>query len=136
VNFFDPSRFGVKFVANSVVTSRKMVETRPETVRRFLAALMEAWQQALTPENQERAIAVLQEYDKDTSRGMLEQQLAATRQIVVPKAGFAIGAIDKDAWRQTEQIMLAQELIPEAVHVEQALLPEFLSESRDMNETK
>jgi NitT/TauT family transport system substrate-binding protein len=129
VDFFDPSRFGVKFVANSVVTSREMVANRPGTVKRFLAALVEGWRQALAPENAERAIAVLEEYDKDTTRDMLRQQLGATRRIVQPEAGFAIGAIDVEAWRQTEGIMLGQGLIPEAVDIDRALMTDFLPET-------
>jgi NitT/TauT family transport system substrate-binding protein len=131
VDFFEPSRFGVKFVANSVVTSREMVENHPEAVRRFLAALLEGWRQALVPENEEKAIAVLQKYDKDTAPDMLRRQLAATRQIVQPETGGTIGAIDTDAWRQTEEIMLGQELISKAVNIEQALLPDFLPAPRD-----
>ena len=126
VDFFDPSRFGVKFVANSVVTSRQMVETHPETVRRFLAALLDGWHQALAPENEEKAIAVLRKYDKDTSIEILTRQLAKTREIVAPKADFPIGAIDVDGWRQTEQIMRSQGLIPDEVHIGNALLPDFL----------
>jgi NitT/TauT family transport system substrate-binding protein len=133
VAFFDPSRFGVKFVANSVVTSREMAENRPETVRRFLAALLEGWRQAMAPENEDRAIAVLQEYDKDTTRDMLRQQLWATRQIVQPATGIAIGGIDTAAWRQTEAIMLGQGLIPEAVDIDRALLPYFMPESPEVN---
>jgi NitT/TauT family transport system substrate-binding protein len=136
VNFFDPSRYGVKFVANSVVTSRKMVETHPETVRRFLTALVEGWRKALARENEEEAIAVLQKYDKDTPRDMLVQQLAATRRIVQPETGIALGAIDTDAWRQTERIMLDQELISKSVNIEQALLPDFLPESPDNDKTE
>ncbi len=136
VDFFEPARFGVRFVANSVVTSREMATQHPETVRRFLSALMEGWRSALAPKNQQKAIALLQEYDKDTSRDMLVQQLEATRQIVIPKTGVAIGAIDTNAWRQTEQIMLDQKLIPEDVHIDQALLPEFLPEPTGSGTTK
>jgi NitT/TauT family transport system substrate-binding protein len=127
VGFFDPSRFGVRFVANSVVTSRRMVENNPDTVKRFLAALLEGWRQALAPGNHETAIAVLQAYDKDSSLEILTRQLAATRQIVAPETDFPIGAIDKNAWRQTERIMHAQGLITEAVDIENALISDFLS---------
>jgi hypothetical protein len=102
-------------------------------VKRFLAALLEGWRQALAPENEKMAIAVLQEYDKDTARDMLRQQLAATRQIVQPEAGMSIGAIDVAAWRQTEAIMLGQGLIPEAVDIDRALLPDFMPESPNVN---
>lgn len=129
VGFFDPSRFGVKFVANSVVTSRQMVQNNPKTVKRFLAALLEGWRRALAPENQKTAIATLQAYDKDSSLEILTQQLAATRQIVVPETDFPIGAIDKEAWRQTERIMLAQGLIREPVDIEKALISDCLPDS-------
>ena len=129
VGFFDPSRFGVKFVANSVVTSRRMVETNPETVKRFLTALLDGWRQALAPENQKTAIAVLQAYDKDSSLEILTQQLAATRKIVAPETDFPIGAIDTNAWRQTERIMHAQGLITEAVNIENALISDFLPDT-------
>ena len=131
VSFLDPSRFGVKFVANSVVTSRRMVENNPETVKRFLAALLEGWRQALAPENQETAIATLQAYDKDSSLDILVQQLVATRQIVEPETDFPIGAIDKNAWRQTERIMHTQGLIKKPVEIENALISDFLPRAPD-----
>ena len=54
VRFFIPAGFGVKFVANSVVTSQKMVQRNPETVRRFIRALLAGWEKALNPVNAER----------------------------------------------------------------------------------
>lgn len=136
VDFFDPSRFGIQFVANSVVTSRRMVENDPETVRRFLAALLEGWRQALAPENQEKAVAVLQAYDKDSSLELLTRQLVETRRIVMPETDFSIGAIDENAWRQTERIMHAQGLIRETVDIETALMPDFLPETRNVDGIK
>jgi NitT/TauT family transport system substrate-binding protein len=136
VDFFDPSSFGVRFVANSVVTSREMVTDHPETVSRFLSALLAGWQAALATENEEKAIALLQHHDKDTSREMLEKQLAATRRIVAPETGFAIGAIDADAWQQTGEIMRQQELISKDVNIEQALVSNFLPKSQDNNDEK
>ena len=136
VGFLDPSRFGVKFVANSVVTSRRMVESNPEMVRRFLTALLQGWRQALAPENQGTAIATLQSYDKDSSLEILTQQLAATLQIVAPEPDFPIGTIDKNAWCQTERIMHAQGLIKEAVDIENALISGFLPGTSDADGIK
>ncbi|WP_157068115.1 ABC transporter substrate-binding protein [Desulfosarcina cetonica] len=39
VAFFDPSRHGIRFVANSVVSSQQMVDHHMDTVRRFTRAL-------------------------------------------------------------------------------------------------
>ena len=81
-------------------------------------------------------MTVLRHYDKDTSRDMLLLQLAATRPVVQPETGVTIGTIDADAWRQTERIMQDQGLISEAVHIDQALRPQFLPELPNMDETE
>ena len=46
---------GIRFVANSVVTTRKMLEERPETVKNFTRALLHGWQEVLKPANAEKA---------------------------------------------------------------------------------
>ena len=66
--FFNPAEFGVKFVANCVVTESRTVTEKPELVKRFLTALLAGWQQALDPKNQEEALNTLQKYDPDTPR--------------------------------------------------------------------
>ncbi|MGD9331912.1 MAG: ABC transporter substrate-binding protein [Desulfobacterales bacterium] len=123
VRFFIPSRYGVQFVANSVVTSRQMIQQRPDTVRRFITALMKAWEAALDPARSDITLQMLQQFDKETSRKMLEAQLTITRGLVKPQAGLAIGTIDVEAWRQTEQIMYDQKQIVKPVHIETALMP-------------
>jgi len=119
--FFNPADYGVRFVANSVVTSREIVEDRPQIVRRFVHALLLGWQNALDPANLEPAVATLRHYDRDSSPETLRRQIELTRQLVQPDRRTPIGAIDIEAWRQTEQIMLAQGLIASAVGVETAL---------------
>jgi len=125
VQFFIPSDFGVKFVANSVVTSRQMARERPDTVRRFIKALLKGWEAALDPHLSDRVIQMLQDYDKDTPRDELTAQLDITRDLVKPQSGEPIGTIDNDAWIQTEQIMVDQKQIIKHVNVAGALMPEF-----------
>ena len=80
--YFSPAEFGVKFVANCVVTESRTLTEKPELVKRFLAALLEGWKQALDPKNQEEAITTLQKYDPDTPRPILEEQLKITRELI------------------------------------------------------
>jgi NitT/TauT family transport system substrate-binding protein len=127
VRFFIPARFGVRFVANSVVTSSQMVQERPETVRRFLKALLKGWETALDPAMSDIVIEMLQGVDKDTPRSQLEEQLKITRELVKPVDGMPIGLIDRDAWIQTEQIMYDQKQIIKPVHVETALMSGFIA---------
>jgi NitT/TauT family transport system substrate-binding protein len=122
IRFFNPGDHGVQFVANSVVTSEKMMKNHPETVARFKKALLKGWHMAMDPANQEMALAVLEKYNKDIPRALQEKQLTATRELVWPDRTRDIGIIDVKAWQQTEQIMLEQGLIKSAVNIEAALM--------------
>ena len=122
--FFDPSAHGIRFVANSLVTSRKMVEQDKQTVSRFARALLAGWRAAMRPENEPTAIRILSTYDRDTSKEVIGRQLAITRQMVQPETDFPIGRIDRKAWTQTEQIMLRQGLISGPVNVQKRIWTE------------
>jgi NitT/TauT family transport system substrate-binding protein len=121
-----PDRLGVKFVANSVVTTREMLEKHPDTVKRFLAALRQGWQDALNPRNEEQAVQVLLQMDRETPAAVVRRQLAVTRELMLPAPGNAFGAIDTDAWKQTAQIMAAQQLIPAHLNVESVLMTDLI----------
>jgi NitT/TauT family transport system substrate-binding protein len=122
-DLMDPSKMGIRFVANSVVTTRKMLEERPETVKKFTRALLKGWHEALKPANKEKAIDTVLKYNKETPEEIVRQQLPATRILMMPTPDFEFGKIDPAAWRQTEEIMLSQKLIPVPIYVEKLLKP-------------
>ncbi len=123
--FVSPDTLGVRFVANSVVTTREMLEKHPDTVKRFLAALRQGWQDALNPQNEEKAVQVLLQMDRETPEPLVRRQLAVTRTLMRPAPGTAFGTIDRDAWKQTAQIMAAQQLIPAHLDVEPVLMTDL-----------
>lgn len=122
-DLMSPGRLGIQFVANSVVTTTKMLAERPETVKRFMQALIQGWTEALDPENKEQAIKTVMKYNQETPEDIVRQQLPATRILMLPTAGFQFGKIDVAAWKQTEEIMLTQKLIDNPVHIESRLKP-------------
>jgi len=122
-DLMSPGRLGIQFVANSVVTTTKMLEERPETVKRFMQALIQGWTEALDPENKEQAIKTVLKYNQETPEDIVRQQLPATRILMLPTAGFKFGKIDVAAWKQTEEIMLTQKLIDNPVNIETRLKP-------------
>jgi NitT/TauT family transport system substrate-binding protein len=124
VAFFDPSKHGVRFVANSVVTSQQMMDHHAETVVRFTQALLAGWQAAMLPVNESAVIQAVAEYDRDTSEAVMRRQLSITRQMIQPDPDIPIGHIDTAAWQQTEQIMIDQKLIPRPVNVTGRLNPQ------------
>jgi NitT/TauT family transport system substrate-binding protein len=122
-DLMSPSRLGIRFVANSIVTTQKMLEERPQTVKRFKNALLQAWREALDPKNKDKALETVLKYNQETPQEIVRKQLPATRILMLPEPDFEFGKIDVAAWKQTEQIMLAQKLIAGPVHIENRLNP-------------
>ncbi|MGQ9500051.1 MAG: ABC transporter substrate-binding protein [Dissulfurimicrobium sp.] len=120
--FFDPAAFGIRFVANSLITSEKLYRERPELVKKITGAVLKGWQEALSQGHEEEVAMVIHNVDKDTSLETIKKQLTATRDLVLPQNGKKeIGWIDRAAWRETEDIMLAQGLIQHTVDLKNLL---------------
>lgn len=121
VYFFNPSVFGVDFVANSIVTSGRMVKEHPRQVKFFLTALLSAWEAAMDPTNEAVVLAAVKKKDKGTRDDIRQKQLTATRELIKPDPGIRIGRIDVNAWKQTEDIMLNEKQIKARVGIESRL---------------
>jgi len=123
--FFDPDASGIRFVANSVITTEKMIKEHPETVIKFISALMKAWNEALNPANSDKAVETVGKFDRDTSADVIRRQLDITRLFMKSSEKTVFGAIDVAAWKQTESVMLGQKLIPAPVDIEKRLKTEY-----------
>jgi NitT/TauT family transport system substrate-binding protein len=122
-DLMSPSGLGIRFVANSVITTQKLLDERPETVKRFMQALLEAWREALLPENKDKAIETVLKFNQETAADIVRKQLPATRVLMLPGKDSQFGKIDVAAWQQTEKIMLDQKLIAAPVNLEERLKP-------------
>lgn len=118
VRFFNPADFGVNFVANSVITSKKMMDQQPELVDAFRTALLSAWEDAMDKSNEQEAIRVIARRDKGNDTEMIKLQLDATRELV---SSDQFGSIHSGDWIQTEKIMLKEGQISSPVGVEKWL---------------
>lgn len=123
VSYLKPDRFNVRFVANSLITSQRIWTEQPDLVARFVRSLLAGWQASLEPANAAKALATVANYDRDASPAVLSAQLSATRDVVLPDNGGRIGAIDTEAWRQTEKIMLDYHQIERPVDIVRYLKP-------------
>ncbi len=116
VRFMNPADFGVSFVANSVITSGKMIKEHPEVVDKFVQALVKGWDKAMDSSNEANSLAAIAARDKGNNDAIRKQQLEVTRALVIKDGVF--GKIDEAAWKQTEKIMLKEGQIKKAVTVE------------------
>jgi NitT/TauT family transport system substrate-binding protein len=126
IAFFNPHEAGIIFVANSVVTTQKILAEHPETVKKFMSALLTAWKESMNPANKEKVIEMVHQFDLDTPKGIIREQLEITRDLTVPfgdfaKGGEIFGKINLASWKDTEKIMLDQKLIPQPVSIEKYL---------------
>lgn len=117
VGVFNPEAHGVKFVANSVVTSEKVLAEDPEMVHKFMRALLKGWAMAFDPTHQDKTLEIVKKYDKDTAMEVLAEQYRVTRGLVHPDAEVPIGTIDPDGWQQTERIMVGQKVVDKPVGI-------------------
>jgi NitT/TauT family transport system substrate-binding protein len=121
--FLVPANHGIRFVANSVVTSQTMIDRYPQVVARFVRGLLSGWQAALAPANETAVIRAVAAHDRDTAPSVIRRQLAITREMIQPDPDIPVGHIDRAAWQQTEQIMLQQGLISGPVDTLRYLKP-------------
>ncbi len=121
VRFFNPADFGVSFVANSVVTSGKMMKKYPHRVKQFLTALLQGWEFSMDPANEEKVLAEIKKRDKGTKDNIRKKQLTATRVLIKPSDQVKIGTIDINAWNQTEAIMVREKQVKRPVQVAKRL---------------
>ncbi len=122
VLFFNPADYGINFVANSVITTRKMVDEKPKVVKRFLTALLNGWEAAMDPANEDDVLFEITRLDKGTQGMIQKEQLIVTRTLIKPLPSTIVGTIDVFAWKQTADIMLKEKQIKKAVDIESYLI--------------
>lgn len=135
VGFFDPDAAGITFVANSVITTTRFLKSDRPKVQRFLRAVLRGWAEALDAKHEGRAIDAMLRYEsavagesKDELVQRLREQIAVTRELVLPPQGTTLGQIDVEAWKRTAQILLDQGIITTPVSVSEHLDTKLLEE--------
>lgn len=121
---------GYKAYGNIVTAGRKIVEEKPDLVRRFVDASVEGWYSYLyedpTPAN--KAI-------KAANPEMSDALLTYSRQVMIDRGivdsgdatSLGIGAMTAERWRDFYQSMVAVGLYPAGLNVERAYVTDFVN---------
>lgn len=121
---------GIQTMGNIIITKKERLEESPDEVRRFLAAVS-AGREEVIPENADAAVeATLKRIDKDVSaeiemRVFEEAYLLQVSPLWEEKG---VGWHDPEAYEQTQQLMLDNDVIEEAIPVEELYTTEILED--------
>ena len=110
-----------------IITSDKMIAERPDTVRKFLAAVTKGYEYAI--ENPEESAKILQQYAPDYDLEML----TISQNYLSPK--YAEGAprwgeMKDEVWNGYTDLLVEYGVLPEAIPAETCYTNEFLPEAK------
>lgn len=97
--------FGLTGLSYSIVTSKKMIRERPDTIRRFLAGVLEGWEYAV--KNVDEAIGVLKKNVPLIDVKVARQQLINMQKLFRTKntEGKPLGWQSAEDWKETLDVL-------------------------------
>lgn len=109
LNLIWPGDYGVNFYSDTIVTTREMIEQKPDLVLRFLRATLNGWQDAVgDPEN---AVNITMKYaeakDLSLQTAMMDAMLP-----LVNTGEDKVGWMKADEWHGMNNLLLNQNIIP------------------------
>jgi NitT/TauT family transport system substrate-binding protein len=81
---FHPSDYGIETCGNVIFTTEKMINDRPDVLRKFVEATLKGWAWCLRPENQEKTLDYLQQHTEHLQREKEKLSLQANIDLVNP----------------------------------------------------
>jgi ABC-type nitrate/sulfonate/bicarbonate transport system substrate-binding protein len=106
------SDYGVVIYANPIFTSQRLIQDQPELIERFVRATLRGYQFAV--ENPQEAAEMILSY----SEGLNLEHETATMVSQIPlidTGDVPIGWMDADVWQTTQEVLLEQGVIDQAV---------------------
>lgn len=121
---------GIRTMGNIIITKSERLEESPEEVRRFLAAVS-AGREEVVPENRDEAVeAALKRIDKDVTPEIEERVFDEAHLLQVSPLWEekGVGWHDPEAYEQTQQLLLDNGELEEALPVEELYTTEVLED--------
>ena len=108
LNFIWVDDYGIRFYADTIVTTEQRVQQNPELVERFLRATLKGWRYAI--ENAAEAVEMTLQYDATLSRERQARMMAAQTPLV-HTGDVNIGWMDRRVWAGMQNILFEQGVI-------------------------
>lgn len=123
VNLIWPGDYGVNLYADTLFTTEEMIRTRPDVVRKVVAATIRGWEEAL--ENPDQAVTYTLQYSDKLTREHETKMMGASIPLVKPDNNL-VGFMDRAVWVSMQDLLLRQGFTKQAVDIDKAFTTEFL----------
>jgi ABC-type nitrate/sulfonate/bicarbonate transport system substrate-binding protein len=122
-----PPDYGLHVPGTVYFTTERTIRDRPETVRRFLSAVISGWE--LTYADEQRSVPIIVAYDASVlTPDMVHFQVEHQRDGLRPY-GSRFGEFDESQWRLLQLVLIQQKLIKEPVDIAKAITTDFLRDA-------
>jgi len=107
LNWIWIDNYGVRFYADTIVTTEKLVRENPSLVKRFLEATIKGWRYSI--ENQKQVVGMTLQYNPSLSRS--RQEMMMKEQLPLIYTGETkLGWMERGTWKKMRDILLEQEI--------------------------
>ena len=124
INIIQASDYGINFYADVLLTTEKMIEEKPEIVRKFVAAVIDGWKWVLA--HPKESIAINKMYNEELDPEHDAAMLAESIPLIQPDPESRIGWMDRDIWTQMMNTLLDQKLIESPINIDDAFDNSFV----------
>jgi len=125
INIIYPDDYGIHFYGDVLITTDDLIARDPDLVQRFTRAVLRGWTFAL--ENPDAIGEFVQKYNTEAEAALENARMIASIPLVNTGEDF-IGWMKPEVWVGMEQTLREQNLLTNAVDVEQVYTMQFLEE--------
>jgi NitT/TauT family transport system substrate-binding protein len=124
VNVVSPSSYGIDLYADTLFTTEKMLREKPDVVRKFVAATLKGWNEAIArPEDAAQATVSV-----GGSKLVYDHELAMMKASLplLTGEGSSVGTMDEAHWNSMQALLVDGKFLKAPVDLSRAFTVDFL----------
>jgi NitT/TauT family transport system substrate-binding protein len=104
------SDYGVPTVSTGIFASDQYLSENPDVVKKFVAASLKGWQQAMA--DPEAAIDAVKDQFPETNRDLATAELASIEPLYCAAGAKFVGKAEPESWARTQELLSQVDLLP------------------------
>ena len=112
INLIWPNDYGIHVYSDTLVTTERMVDKKPDVVERFVRASLRGWRDAVG--DPDKAVTATLRYAKVKDRNLQSDMMTALIPLVHTGQG-KVGWMEEAVWMQMHQVMVDQKILDQPI---------------------